>query len=831
MVASFATFFPMPNTYADSPGAKKQGCVAPNYSLAYTSPFSQTSELCLGEDGQNFQFYQFVVDMPAGATSPSVTGKSGSGTTIDFVKQDDNSGGIRYVSKETSVNPGVGYATLNATSASDCDTSNKMNSVSITANGNGKSQKLDVDLCSYWQPEKSVIYKTADTLTAANAPKSTKGTIKGNLSVYRESDLVPEKWKNGPIQGKGLVSIKLTGVENKEWAMGSTQDNTWFGINPIGMLTISNLEKGSYGLTITYNDQIALTELGGNAGGTESSIVFSYTGINVPGENGEIWIGGSTATQAQTVNSKGNAVTVAPPSSASTASTCVIDGVGWIVCSVASFLGSVADGIYGLIENLLRVPIVNTDISSGTNGVYNTWMIMRNLANTAFVIGFLIIIFSQLTGIGVSNYGVKKTLPRMVIAAILVNISFWVSAVAVDLSNILGAGLYDLFSQAKGNMNIGISSNWGNIIVGLLAGSAFTVTATAIVVGTAGALLTASGGGMALVFLALPLVLAAVLAVFLAAFVLIARQALVIILIIVSPLAFVALLLPNTESLFKKWKSALISLLLMYPIMSIVFGGAQIAGLAIISTVVANTDPVAVILAILIGQTVMVVPFFLLPTLIMKFSGNSLNGITANVMSKGKSLMGGAGKMARKEGRGRFNRSINTMKYGDSEPTSRIGRAVRRYGGKYDQTKDQQGNADKYLTHERNIATRERLATDPNYATASAAGSEAGGKVLQLRAEAAGQAEDLQEAKAAVIQTNMTGKQRQQLAMTGELKLIDKNGKETVLKGDAMQRAAALTAISLSLPRLHLNLRSLDKRFLMVQAVLSQKILHSAVNA
>ena len=437
-------------------------------------------------------------------------------------------------------------------------------------------------------------------------------------------------------------------------------------------------------------------------------------------------------------------------SSPKSTTSCVIDGVGWIVCSMANFFASVSDNVYGLIQNLLKVPVINTDTSSGANGVYNAWVIMRNIANVAFVIGFLIIIFSQITSLGVSNYGVKKTLPRLVIAAILVNVSFWLSAVAVDLSNILGTGIYDLMSGVKNSMNIGISSNWGNIIGGLLAGGAVSGL---VVTGTiaAGAALIAGGGGMAIVFLAIPLVLAAVLAILLAAFVLIARQALVVILIILSPLAFVALLLPNTEKLFSKWRSALVSMLVMYPMISIVFGGAQIAGLAIMSTA-AQGDAISAALAIVVGQTVMVIPFFFIPALIMKFSGDNLKGVVSALSSKGKGLIGGISGAARKEGMGRVKRGLNTMKYGENAPTSRFGSAFRKYGRKFDQMQDKHGMADSFLGEARQSATRARLG-ETAFATGAAAGNVAGGQQIAGRAQAAAEAEELKKALQPLIRS------------------------------------------------------------------------------
>ncbi|HWT39982.1 MAG TPA: hypothetical protein VN081_01750 [Dongiaceae bacterium] len=334
-----------------------------------------------------------------------------------------------------------------------------------------------------------------------------------------------------------------------------------------------------------------------------------------------------------------------------TKTSCVIDGVGWIVCTAANFLAKTVDAVYGLIKQMLTVPPLNTNVSDGRNGVYNAWGVMRSFANVVFVILFLIIIFSQLTGAGVSNYGVKKTLPKLVIAAVLVNVSYWIGAVAVDVSNIAGQGIYDALANVKDQMNIGdLSQNWGNIVTALLAGDAIAISGGALVTGaaavTAGLVVAAGPEAIiALALLVIPLLLAAVLAVLIVAFLLIARQAMVVILILVSPLAFAAMLLPNTERYFKKWSQLLLTMLTMFPLVSIVFGGAQIAGLAITSTAGTTKDPVATGLAIIIGQLVMVLPFFFLFTLIRKFSGSELAGWAGKIQASGKRAIGGIKKL------------------------------------------------------------------------------------------------------------------------------------------------------------------------------------------
>ncbi|QQR51771.1 hypothetical protein IPF89_04465 [Candidatus Saccharibacteria bacterium] len=74
-----------------------------------------------------------------------------------------------------------------------------------------------------------------------------------------------------------------------------------------------------------------------------------------------------------------------------------------------------------------------------------------------------------------------------------------------------------------------------------------------------------------------PVVLAALLALALTVLILIGRQALIILLIVISPLAFVAYLLPNTENLFKKWYKLFSTLLLLFPIVALVFGASKLA--------------------------------------------------------------------------------------------------------------------------------------------------------------------------------------------------------------------------------------------------------------
>ncbi len=238
--------------------------------------------------------------------------------------------------------------------------------------------------------------------------------------------------------------------------------------------------------------------------------------------------------------------------------TCNITGVGWIVCPLAVFIGKTVDAVYTLIEQFM---VYDVPDPFGSSPLKTIWGNVLNLANIVFVIAFFVVILSQATSIGISNYGIKKMLPRMIAAAILVNLSYYICIFAVDISNAVGAGLDGLLMSALPDAKkeaIG-AIHWQTVIGGAIALSAGIAFAPAIVA--------------AAISFAVP----ALLAVLTTLVVLIARYALLTILIVLSPLAFVAFILPGTEDLFNKWRKTFVTLLVFYPMVTLLFVGSKVA--------------------------------------------------------------------------------------------------------------------------------------------------------------------------------------------------------------------------------------------------------------
>ena len=280
---------------------------------------------------------------------------------------------------------------------------------------------------------------------------------------------------------------------------------------------------------------------------------------------------------------------------------CGLAESGWFICPVMTLMGGIADQAYNTISMFLDIsPKIFSDDSS-TGGAKQAWSFFRDIANVIFVLLFLWVIFSQVSSIGISNYGIKKILPKLIVGAILINLSFYLCQLAIDLSNILGYSLKEIIESAASQIGGG-TVDWSAIVLSGLAA-----------VGTAIFAFLAIGGP---VLLSTLLVLLAILVT------LIVRQAVIILLVAISPLAFAAWLLPNTEVLFKKWVSTFRGLLVIFPVISLLYGAGKLAGAILVNT----SEPLMQIAA----MAAPILPLGATP-FVLKSSLNSLGSIGAKL--------------------------------------------------------------------------------------------------------------------------------------------------------------------------------------------------------
>ena len=324
-------------------------------------------------------------------------------------------------------------------------------------------------------------------------------------------------------------------------------------------------------------------------------------------------------------------------------------GLGWIICPILEWVGESATGLYdNAVEPLLRIDPKLFNNNETNNTVEGAWGTFRNIANIIFIILFLVVIFSQLTGVGIDNYGIKKILPRLIVVAILINLSYWICVFLVDISNILGNGFRAIFDFLGNDIHPTLVMNGaegdvfsnghetasvtgaiaGVSVLGLLAGGA-----GAVIFGTAATLLSLFAGAIGVI-----------VGIFFLFLLLSMREAAIVVLIILSPLAMVVYMLPNTKKLFDKWWKFLEGLLLVYPIAGLLVGAGNY-----VSKLLLNLNPsdfFSWITAMVVG----IIPIFFIPMVLkgafsaMGKIGGALAGMgaTATGKAKGYARSGGA---------------------------------------------------------------------------------------------------------------------------------------------------------------------------------------------
>lgn len=264
--------------------------------------------------------------------------------------------------------------------------------------------------------------------------------------------------------------------------------------------------------------------------------------------------------------------------------TCAIKMIGWILCPIIETSGKIGDQAFSFLSRTFLETEPELVSSTDGKGTKLAWEMARNLANIMFIIAFLVIIYSQVTGAGISNYGIKKMLPRIIIAAIAVNVSYYICQALVDLTNIMGHEIQNFMVDAARSITSSTAMPIATGGDGVTAwteksGTLTTIAVTALALGAVAYFLLPVMGAV------ISLVLVSCLSIII---ILLLRKAFIVLLIVAAPVAFVAYLLPNTEKYFQKWLTMFWKLLLVFPIVGMLMGGGQLASSIILAAGVSS---------------------------------------------------------------------------------------------------------------------------------------------------------------------------------------------------------------------------------------------------
>gem|GEM_PF-2689016 len=199
------------------------------------------------------------------------------------------------------------------------------------------------------------------------------------------------------------------------------------------------------------------------------------------------------------------------------------------------------------------------DAVNSIEGIQYGWAVLRDIANIGLIFGLLAI------GIGIilqiSSFGSREILARLIIIAILLNFSLFITKAVVAVGNSFAIVAYSQLNSRTGNCTGGTACISDKFVAALMIPTVYKSVAGGEEVFNAEALNvpTADGWKIFLAGLFGSIFLIITGFVFLAgAILLIIRFVVLVLLMITAPVAWIAHILPTTDGLWKTWWSSLL---------------------------------------------------------------------------------------------------------------------------------------------------------------------------------------------------------------------------------------------------------------------------------
>ena len=348
-----------------------------------------------------------------------------------------------------------------------------------------------------------------------------------------------------------------------------------------------------------------------------------------------------------------------------------------ILTGVANLMLTISAQILNLAGNLFNISLqftLNFKALADSTGVVNIgWTIIRDMSNMAFI--FILLSVAIGTILGLSGHNAKNTIKNIILAALFINFSLFITNVIIDASNVMAFGFYNATIQEAGKVDKGISEIFMQALdvrsiydpEGLPEG---TITHNNILsIGIFGSLLMLI---TAFVFFA-------------AAILFMIRLVVLMFLMMISPIAFIGSILPKTQGMAKRWWSELFSQAFFAPVylmfVYIVASGITSTAFKVTMATAGNDDTFSGLFSASGGGTIIILfNFILIIALLLGalISAKSMGAAGAGgVISMGKGLQkwgqgaiggatfGAAGRLGRSTIGAGFNKMAENLEKSD----------------------------------------------------------------------------------------------------------------------------------------------------------------------
>jgi hypothetical protein len=213
--------------------------------------------------------------------------------------------------------------------------------------------------------------------------------------------------------------------------------------------------------------------------------------------------------------------------------------------------------------------------------IKEVWLIFRNLANVGLI---FVIIFIAIQTILKSGYESKKLLGGVIIAGLLMNFSFMIGAVVVDVSNQMAIGLYDQVGEIvgknqSGSLKLGdfyyektMTGSFGAIFLADFDENTKKIYEETTGKKAAQNMMQDQNMVSKIQTFSISLTMGAIMQIVLAIVLgiamtmVIGRLVAILLLLVVSPIAFVSLVLPSTQKISKDWWGSIVGQSFFLPV-------------------------------------------------------------------------------------------------------------------------------------------------------------------------------------------------------------------------------------------------------------------------
>ncbi len=215
----------------------------------------------------------------------------------------------------------------------------------------------------------------------------------------------------------------------------------------------------------------------------------------------------------------------------------------WVVTSITGFILGIFTAIFGAFLTMfmwLLLQIASYNDFTNAYAIKTGWITVRDISNMFFAVILLIIAFGTI--LQSETYALKKTLPKLILMAILVNFSKVIAGVFIDMSQVFTLTFVNSFYNA-GPFSLTVGLHTVEWTKALESNSTISEGATNTI------------GIIASQFLALCFTIIAALVVLVLIVVFLQRIIMLWILVVLSPLPYVLSIIPAGQEYAKKWWS------------------------------------------------------------------------------------------------------------------------------------------------------------------------------------------------------------------------------------------------------------------------------------